>query len=309
MGFDNVVVDVGSKFDADGTLLYREATTVYLVTQAGIPELRNSNRLISQYFPSGDKKLEIVLNRYEPKALGVTDDHITKALTRPSQWKIPNDYSAVRRMQNTATPLIAEDSPISRLIKKMASTVSGVAQEEPKKLSLIHIWAQTEFQKMHSFAWWPTLIVLAVATFTDLRSRRIPNWLVLPFMLAGLVASTWLGGWHGLGHSFAGLGLGILIYGFLFWVGGMGAGDVKLAAAIGAWIGPDQLFIALIVTAMAGGIMILLWAVWALGIKRLMNRSKNSDEEQRPALSAFLRRKMPYAPAIAIGTLISFFSH
>ena len=62
---------------------------------------------------------------------------------------------------------------------------------------------------MHSFAWWPTLIVLAVATFTDLRSRRIPNWLVLPFMMAGLVASAWMGGWHGLGHSFAGLGLGI----------------------------------------------------------------------------------------------------
>jgi pilus assembly protein CpaE len=132
-GFDNVVVDVGSKFDSTGTLLYREATTVYLVTQAGIPELRNSNRLISQYFPAGDKKLEIVLNRYEPKSLGVTDDHITKALTRPAQWKIPNDYSAVRRMQNTATPLIALDSPISRIIKTMARTVSGVAEEEPKK--------------------------------------------------------------------------------------------------------------------------------------------------------------------------------
>jgi pilus assembly protein CpaE len=133
LGFDNVVVDLGSKFDAAGTLLYREATTVYLVTQAGIPELRNSNRLISQYFPAGDKKLEIVLNRYEPKALGVTDEHITKALTRPAQWKIPNDYPAVRRMQNTATPLIAVDSPISRLIKKMARTVSGVAEDGPKK--------------------------------------------------------------------------------------------------------------------------------------------------------------------------------
>ena len=39
---------------------------------------------------------------------------------------------------------------------------------------------------MHSFAWWPTLAVLGVATFTDLRSRRIPNWLVLPFLLSGL---------------------------------------------------------------------------------------------------------------------------
>ena len=132
-GFDNVVVDVGSKFDSTGTLLYREATGVYLVTQAGIPELRNSNRLISQYFPAGDKKLEVVLNRYEPRALGVTDEHITKALTRPAHWKIPNDYPAVRRMQNTATPLVAADSPIARLIKKMARTVSGVTEEEPKK--------------------------------------------------------------------------------------------------------------------------------------------------------------------------------
>jgi pilus assembly protein CpaE len=132
-GFDNVVVDVGSKFDSTGTLLYREATTVYLVTQAGIPELRNSNRLISQYFTAGDKRLEVVLNRYEQRALGVTDEHITKALTRPAQWKVPNDYPAVRRMQNTATPLVALDSPISRLIKKLARTASGVAEEEPKK--------------------------------------------------------------------------------------------------------------------------------------------------------------------------------
>jgi len=103
---------------------------------------------------------------------------------------------------------------------------------------------------MHSFAWWPTVIVLAVATFTDLRNRRIPNWLVLPFLVVGIGASTWQHGWHGLGQSFAGLALGLLLYGFLFWMGGMGAGDVKLAAAIGAWIGPSQLFIALVVTAM-----------------------------------------------------------
>ena len=90
---------------------------------------------------------------------------------------------------------------------------------------------------MNSFAWWPTLIVVAVATFTDLRNRRIPNWLVLPFLLAGIVVSAWMHGWHGMGQSFAGMGLGLLIYGFLFWMGGMGAGDVKLCVAIGAWIG------------------------------------------------------------------------
>src|ERR1039457_4010309 len=101
---------------------------------------------------------------------------------------------------------------------------------------------------MHSIAWWPTLIVLAVATFTDLRSRRIPNWLVLPFMVAGVAVSGWQHGWHGIGQSLSGLGLGALLFGILCWMGGMGMGEVKLCAAIGAWIGPSQLLVALVLT-------------------------------------------------------------
>jgi prepilin peptidase CpaA len=169
---------------------------------------------------------------------------------------------------------------------------------------------------MHSFAWWPTLIVLAVATFTDVRSHRIPNWLVAPFMAAGIVVSTWLHGWHGLGQSFAGFGLGILLYGFLFWMGGMGAGDVKLAAAIGTWIGPNQLFFALVMTAMAGGLMVFLWAAFGGFLKDLFTGASNltfglKDRAVREemVLSNPRKRKMPYAPAIAIGTLISFFAH
>ena len=118
--FDNVVVDVGSRLDLTGTALFKDASPIYLVTQAGIPELRNSNRLITQFFTGGGPKLEIVINRYEPRSLGVSEEHITKALTRPAQWKIPNDYAAVRKMQNTATPLALADSPISRLIRQMA---------------------------------------------------------------------------------------------------------------------------------------------------------------------------------------------
>jgi prepilin peptidase CpaA len=114
---------------------------------------------------------------------------------------------------------------------------------------------------MHSFAWWPTIAVLVVATFTDLRSRRIPNWLVLPFMVAGLIVPAWLHGWHGLAQSLEGFALGAVIYGFLSLIGGMGMGDVKLVAAIGAWIGPEQLAIALLLTAMAGGLMALGFAI------------------------------------------------
>ncbi len=116
---------------------------------------------------------------------------------------------------------------------------------------------------MHSIAWWPTVIVLAVATFTDLRSRRIPNWLVSAFHgWPGLVVSFAPPSWHGIGivQSLEGLGLGILLFGILAWMGGMGMGDVKLCAAIGAWVGPKQLIMALVMTGIVGGFMAVGWA-------------------------------------------------
>jgi pilus assembly protein CpaE len=131
--FDNVVIDLGSKVDLTGTVLFKEANAIYLVTQMGIPELRNSNRLISQVFSSGGPKLEIVINRYETSALGVSEEHITKALTRPAKWKIPNDYASVKRMQVNATPLVLTDSAVSRKILQMAGEVTGELAAKPKK--------------------------------------------------------------------------------------------------------------------------------------------------------------------------------
>jgi Flp pilus assembly CpaE family ATPase len=124
--FDNVVIDMGSRLDLMDTSLFKEGSTIYLVIQAGIAGLRNSNRLISQYFSTDVPKLEIVLNRFQSRSQGVGEDQITKALTRPAQWKIPNDYAAVRRMQHTAVPLALEDSPISRLIRQMTRAASGL---------------------------------------------------------------------------------------------------------------------------------------------------------------------------------------
>ena len=131
--FENVVVDLGSKLDWVGTSIYKDATAVYLVTQASVPELRNSNRLVSQFFSGGTPRLEIVINRFESRSMGVSEEHIAKALTRPPQWKIPNDYAAVRKMQVSTTPLISEDSPIARQILKMASAVSGKTLSSSKK--------------------------------------------------------------------------------------------------------------------------------------------------------------------------------
>lgn len=131
--FEYVVVDAGSRYDLSGNSLVDQADTVYLVMQAGIPELRNSHRVISEYFKSGGSNLEIVLNRFIPRSGGVDEEHIAKALNRPVQWKIPSDYVAVRRMQNEATPLTQEDSMISRAIQEMAEAASGVTIQQEKK--------------------------------------------------------------------------------------------------------------------------------------------------------------------------------
>jgi prepilin peptidase CpaA len=170
---------------------------------------------------------------------------------------------------------------------------------------------------MHSIAWWPTLIVLAVASFTDMRSRRIPNWLVLPFMVAGIAVSGWLHGWHGVGQSVGGLALAAAVLGAFFAMGGMGMGDVKLYAAIGAWIGPSQLLLAMVITGMTGGVMALGWAACGGFLPDLLRgsgdlifglRKRGLRPHPELVLANPLARKMPYAPAIAIGTLISFFS-
>ena len=138
--FDNVVVDSGSRLDLTGTAVFQDATTVFLVTQVGIPELRNANRLVSEFFTRELSRLEIVLNRFEPSLLGVDEEHITKALTKPAQWKIPNDRTAAIRSQNTASPLAMSDQPISRAIGQMAKAACGAVEAPEKKKRILSIF-------------------------------------------------------------------------------------------------------------------------------------------------------------------------
>jgi pilus assembly protein CpaE len=131
--FDYVVVDAGSRIDLRDTALFEESASIYLITQVGVSELRNANRLISQFFSMRGRKLQIVLNRYTPHALIFDEQQITKALTRPALWKIPDDYATVRRIRNTATPVALEDSPISKVIRQMARTACGLSAIADKK--------------------------------------------------------------------------------------------------------------------------------------------------------------------------------
>jgi pilus assembly protein CpaE len=129
--FDHVVVDAGSRLDPTEISLLNDASVIYLITQVGVAELRNSNRLISQSLTGTSAKIEIVLNRHNPRSTTVPEDYIAKVLTKSPQWKIPNDYASIQRLQIDGIPLIPGDSPISQAIEEMASSVTG--QPAPKK--------------------------------------------------------------------------------------------------------------------------------------------------------------------------------
>lgn len=170
---------------------------------------------------------------------------------------------------------------------------------------------------MHSIAWWPTVIVLAVTTVTDLHSRRIPNVIVLPFLVTGVVLSLSLNGWRGISQSLLGVALAACTFGIISLMGGMGMGDVKLCAAIGAWIGPSQLLVALVLTGIIGGFMAVCWAAAGGFLGELFSstgdlvfgwKKRGCHSDPVIILSNPSRRKMPYAPAIALGTIVSFYS-
>jgi pilus assembly protein CpaE len=133
LDFDYVVIDAGSSMGSTYKTMLEGAAIVYLVTQVSISELRNSNRMISEFFTLQTPKLEIVLNRFTPNTLGIDDESITKALTRPATWKVPSDYGTVQRAQNTATPLALGESSIAGVLRQMARTACGLPAVTEKK--------------------------------------------------------------------------------------------------------------------------------------------------------------------------------
>jgi pilus assembly protein CpaE len=132
--FDYVVVDADTLSPDVMEALFQTATTVYLVTQVALAELRNANRLLARYFSGPNSaNVEIVLNRFEGRSYEIDEPTIQKALTRPAKWSIPDDYRTVRRAQNTGVPIVLEDSPLAQRIRNMARVASGQAPVDQKK--------------------------------------------------------------------------------------------------------------------------------------------------------------------------------
>lgn len=94
-----------------------------------------------------------------------------------------------------------------------------------------------------------------VAAATDLRWGRVFNWLTLPAIVLGVVFSTFTGGIAGAADSLLGVGIGLLLFGWMFLLHAMGGGDVKLLMALGAWGGARFAEETAVLSVLLGGVM------------------------------------------------------
>jgi prepilin peptidase CpaA len=99
------------------------------------------------------------------------------------------------------------------------------------------------------------VLLALIAAWTDFRSRRIPNWLTVPGMLIGVAANLALNGWSGLKASLLGVGLGLILLLPFVLLRSLGAGDWKLAGALGAFTGPVLLTDLLLGSVFVAGVM------------------------------------------------------
>lgn len=157
------------------------------------------------------------------------------------------------------------------------------------------------------------LLMLAGATYIDQRRHRIPNLLSMGGICAGLCCGAIFWGVAGFGQSVAGLLLGFCVFLPMYIFGVVGAGDVKLMAAVGAFMGPPETATAILFTLIAGGALGMITLIdkdgfrqtlgrYAFGLKYLIKSGfwLGGRHASNPAAP---RLRFPYALAISIGTV------
>lgn len=155
-------------------------------------------------------------------------------------------------------------------------------------------------------------ILLALAALTDFRTRRIPNRVVLALIVGGITYSlTTMSPLYGLGFSTGGLVVGLVVWLPFYALGWLGAGDVKLAAGAGAWLGAFGVLRASLIGAIIGGAISLALMLWqrsakgvAVDMLLLLDTIRRRPRTLRvTATTAASAQLMPYGVAIALGAL------
>ena len=156
-------------------------------------------------------------------------------------------------------------------------------------------------------------VFLALAAgWTDWRNRRIPNWLTVPGLAAGIALNVAASGWAGLKTSLLGAGVGLLLLLPFVLLRSLGAGDWKLAGALGAFVGPGVLLNLLFVSVFVAGAMALALVIY----KRRVGETLRNIGHMLAALLTFRMpgpevsldnpqsAKVPYGVALALTVVI-----
>jgi len=157
-------------------------------------------------------------------------------------------------------------------------------------------------------------VLVILAAIWDIRTRRIPNWLTASGVILGVGLNTFLFETYGLWFSLKGLGLALGVYMVLYLLHAMGAGDVKLMAAVGAAAGPGNWFGILVLTSIAGAVAGLLLVAFKGRLRRTLGNvgviltslgHGRAPYKESPELDVTSDKgmRLPHGALIALGTL------
>ena len=151
------------------------------------------------------------------------------------------------------------------------------------------------------------LTILGIAVLSDLQDRSIPNQLVVIGLLLGLTGQTWLAGGGGLTIATSGALVGLLCLLPFYISGGLGAGDVKLMAMCGAFLGPLHAVVASVASLVVGGVIGVAWVFWQFFADGHDYITDDGPSASIPAVGhqAKPAAAIPYAVAIFAGNLIA----
>ena len=149
--------------------------------------------------------------------------------------------------------------------------------------------------------------ILVIASIGDLRTRRIPNRLVAVLAVLGLAFSvTQRPIVPGALHGIEGLAVGLACWLPFYALGWLGAGDVKLFAAAGAWLGPMRALEGSLLGALAGAVLAVMWMLKTQGVRnaiQTLGMAAGSPGLLSTARSEKARSVLPYGVAIAFGAI------
>lgn len=174
-----------------------------------------------------------------------------------------------------------------------------------------------------NWPYWVVTLFVIVAAYVDGKELRVPNKLTYPMIIAGWIYSSIAygmagEGWYvGLGWSLAGTAVGLATLLPAYSIGGMGAGDVKMMAGIGAWVYCSTTFYAFCVSAVVGALLAVGMILWSKQTKKHMNQfvfilneiMTVRNPETLATIAAERKssmRLLPYGIPIAIGTVMYF---